>query len=122
MLREINTPADQEDSSYTAWRHELEHAERQRMISEAAYYRFVRRGYTHGSDLDDWLAAEAELLSGRLEQQPIPATDAADLEVHQGSFHNPREDEMMKRVIRKHPQRDIPMVEGIDPQDAPLKE
>lgn len=122
MLRETNSPADQGDGSYTTWRRDLEHAERQRMISEAAYYRFVRRGYAHGGDLDDWLAAEAELLSGRQELQSMPAADAADPGVHQGSSHSPREDEAMKRVIRKHPQRDIPMVEGIDPQDAPLKE
>jgi hypothetical protein len=122
MLRETNAPADQEDSSYTTWRHDVEHTERQRMISEAAYYRFMRRGYAHGGDLDDWLAAEAELLSGGLELQSIAAADTSDLEVHQGSSHSSREDEAMKRVIRKHPQRDIPMVEGIDPQDAPLKE
>lgn len=35
--------------------------ERQRMIAEAAYYRAERRGFTGGSDVEDWLAAEAEV-------------------------------------------------------------
>jgi hypothetical protein len=35
--------------------------ERQRMIREAAYYRHVRRNFAAGHELDDWLAAEAEV-------------------------------------------------------------
>jgi hypothetical protein len=31
-------------------------------------------------------------------------------------------DEAMKRIIRQHPQRDIPRVEGIEPGEAPPKE
>jgi hypothetical protein len=31
-------------------------------ISDAAYYRWQRRGYNHGHDRSDWLAAEQELL------------------------------------------------------------
>ena len=34
---------------------------RHRMISEAAYRRYVQRGYADGYDLDDWLQAEAEI-------------------------------------------------------------
>ena len=34
---------------------------RHRMISEAAYHRYARRGYADGYDLDDWLQAEAEV-------------------------------------------------------------
>ncbi len=34
---------------------------RQRMIEEAAYARFVARGYAHGYSLIDWLEAEAEV-------------------------------------------------------------
>ncbi|MFN7086988.1 MAG: DUF2934 domain-containing protein [Burkholderiales bacterium] len=36
-------------------------AERHRMIAEAAYYRALRRGFHGGSDLEDWLEAEAEI-------------------------------------------------------------
>ncbi len=34
---------------------------RQARIREAAYARFESRGRLHGHDMDDWLAAEAEL-------------------------------------------------------------
>jgi hypothetical protein len=34
---------------------------RHRMISEAAYMLYARRGYEAGYDLDDWLQAEAEV-------------------------------------------------------------
>lgn len=105
----------------TDWRHELEHGERQRMIREAAYYRFMRRGYAHGHDLEDWLAAEAELFSPSPEPQAVEALETA-FEVQQHSFYSSRKDEVMKRIIKKHPQRGIPQIEGIDPQEAPLKE
>lgn len=50
-------------------------AARQKMISEAAYYRAQRRGFAPGRELDDWLAAETEIAGYFLEQQP----DAAEL-------------------------------------------
>ena len=34
---------------------------RHRMISEAAYRRYAQRGFVEGFDLEDWLAAEAEV-------------------------------------------------------------
>lgn len=36
-------------------------ADRERMIAEAAYYRAERRGFAPGAEVDDWLAAEAEI-------------------------------------------------------------
>lgn len=33
-------------------------------IAMRAYERFVSRGYVHGHDVEDWLAAEAELDTG----------------------------------------------------------
>lgn len=35
--------------------------ERGRMIAEAAYFRSANRGYEPGHELEDWLAAEAEV-------------------------------------------------------------
>lgn len=35
--------------------------ERLAMIAESAYYRAERRGFMPGYDLEDWLAAEAEI-------------------------------------------------------------
>ena len=36
---------------------------RHELIAEAAYYNAERRGFTPGRELDDWLAAEAELIA-----------------------------------------------------------
>jgi hypothetical protein len=35
--------------------------ERERHIREAAYFKAERRGFAPGHELDDWLAAEAEI-------------------------------------------------------------
>lgn len=35
--------------------------ERRRMIAEAAYFHAEHRGFAVGGELDDWLAAEAEI-------------------------------------------------------------
>ncbi|MGH8308963.1 MAG: DUF2934 domain-containing protein [Steroidobacteraceae bacterium] len=46
----------------------VEPARRTAMIAEGAYYRAERRGFDPGHELDDWLAAEAEIdqaLAGR---------------------------------------------------------
>ena len=40
---------------------EMAETERQTMIAEAAYYRSAARGFVPGHELDDWLAAEAEI-------------------------------------------------------------
>jgi hypothetical protein len=40
------------------------------MVAEAAYYRAEKRGFAPGQELDDWLAAEAEIAQYFLEQQP----------------------------------------------------
>ena len=44
--------------------------EHQRMIAEAAYYRAERSGFEAGHELEDWLAAEAEIVTHSLEQKP----------------------------------------------------
>jgi hypothetical protein len=36
-------------------------ADRRQMIAEAAYLRAERRGFAPGGELEDWLAAEAEV-------------------------------------------------------------
>jgi len=45
---------------------------RQRLIAEAAYYRAEKRSFAPGCELDDWLAAEAEITSDSLQQQSAP--------------------------------------------------
>ncbi len=36
------------------------------MTAEAAYYRAMQRGFAPGHELEDWLAAEEEVLSNRM--------------------------------------------------------
>lgn len=95
---------------------------RERMIGEAAYYHYVHRGFTPGHALDDWLAAEADFERANMRRQP-PEPDM-DLEygMQQGGARGFAEDEALKRMIKRHPRRDIPMIESIEPEDAPLKE
>jgi hypothetical protein len=52
---------------------DLEPEVRYRMLSEAAYHRYVDRGCEEGYDVDDWAAAEAEL-----DHQLCGAVKAAD--------------------------------------------
>ncbi len=42
----------------------LERDVRHEMIAHAAYYRAQRRGFAPGHELEDWLAAEAEVDTG----------------------------------------------------------
>jgi hypothetical protein len=39
-------------------------------IAKRAYELFMARGGAHGSDLDDWLLAESELVRAKLTRQP----------------------------------------------------
>lgn len=48
-------------------------AARQGMVAEAAYYRAQKRGFVPGREIDDWLAAEAEISAYFLEQEPAAA-------------------------------------------------
>ncbi|MGA7950798.1 MAG: DUF2934 domain-containing protein [Thiobacillaceae bacterium] len=94
--------------------------DRQRMIEEAAYYRYVQRGFANGHDLEDWLAAEAELDEMNA-QQAAQSGELEEFEAQQSGVHGFRRDEALKRIIRQHPQRGITQVEGIEPQEAPAK-
>jgi predicted acyl esterase len=51
---------------------------RHRMISEAAYRRYVARGYEDGYDVDDWLMAEADVDHLLLKGAEPSAGGAAD--------------------------------------------
>ncbi len=80
--------------------------ERRRMIEEAAYGRYVQRGYAHGRDLEDWLIAEAHvdrIISRQLQRRPI---DVPELEVQQSGGRSPARDDAMKRLVKQHPLRD----------------
>jgi hypothetical protein len=50
------------DTGFTIAAHDETLAElRHRLISDAAYARYVGRGYADGYDVEDWLEAEAEV-------------------------------------------------------------
>ena len=44
-------------------RAEVSPEELRKLISEAAYYRAKQRGFTPGHELEDWIQAEAEVMS-----------------------------------------------------------
>ena len=92
------------------------------MIGEAAYYRSSRRGFVPGHELDDWLAAEADIERASFRQQPPEPDTVEEYGMQQGGPLGRAEDEALKRIIRQHPRRDIPRIESIEPEDAPLKE
>jgi hypothetical protein len=95
---------------------------RQNMIGEAAYYRYVHRGYAPGHDLDDWLEAEADFERTSVRRQPPEPAAIAEFEMQQSGARGAAADEALKRMIKRHPRRDIPMIESVEPEDAPLKE
>jgi DUF2934 family protein len=122
MARMNVVPVSQEGQALIASGVRVEPNERERMIREAAYYQYVQRGFAHGYDIDDWLAAEAHVDQQILERQLPELGETIEFGVQQSATHGRWQDEALKRVIKQHPRRDIPRVEGMDPQDAPLKE
>jgi len=97
-------------------------AQRELMIREAAYFRYVQRGYEPGHDIDDWIAAEAELFSEESVQLPPESTETMELNVQESAVHGFGQDDVLKRIVRQHPRKGIPQVESVDPVDAPPKE
>lgn len=122
MARETRTPANQRGDPGITWRGTVSLEQREAMIREAAYSRYAQRGYAHGHDLDDWLAAEAELGGGTPEQPPGSAEFPLGLEVQQSGVHGAAEDDELKRIVKQHPQKAIAQVESIEQEKAPFKE
>jgi len=97
-------------------------AQRESLIREAAYLLYVQRGFEPGHDLDDWLAAEAEIFSEESVLQSPESTKTTELNVQGSAVHGFGQDDALKRIIKQHPRKGIPQVESVDPQDAPPKE
>lgn len=55
------TKKSNKSPSAKAWQAGKSEEDRQEMISTAAYYRAERRGFNGGDEVQDWLAAEAEI-------------------------------------------------------------
>lgn len=88
----------------------------------------MQRGYASGHELDDWLAAEADFEQTRLTEQASRRQSAPDTDMleefgmQHGGSRSPAQDEVLKRIIRGHPRREIPRIESMEPEDAPSKE
>ena len=76
------------------------------MIGEAAYYHYVHRGFAPGHDLEDWLAAEADFERMTARRPPHESAEIAEFEVQQSGARGPAVVETLKRMIKRHPQRD----------------
>jgi hypothetical protein len=112
MTAEENSDAGKPEAPGVLWRGYFSLADREERIRLAAYYRYLERGRGPGHELDDWLAAEAEIEHGRAVAMPAAPAGA---EWQQGSRHAAHEDEALKRLIRQHPRQAIPRVEDVEP-------
>jgi hypothetical protein len=118
MAKQTRPPVDPRNDPAMTWRGAFSLEQREAMIRDAAYYHYARRGYAHGHDLEDWLAAEAEIERIASEAPEFPP----DTAMQQSSAHGAGKDDELKRIIRQHPQKGIPQIESVEPADAPFKE
>lgn len=118
MAKQTPTPVNPQGAPEITWRRAFSLEQREAMIRDAAYYHYAKRGYAPGHELEDWLAAEAEIERGMAESEEFPP----DTVVHQSSVHGAGMDDELKRIVRQHPQKGIPQIESIEPEKAPFKE
>lgn len=96
--------------------------QRDNMIREAAYFRYVQRDPVPGHDLDDWFAAEAELFGGEARPQPPEPAETAEFGGQESGVHGFWKEDALKGIVKQHPRKGIPQVESMEPQEAPPKE
>jgi hypothetical protein len=112
-------PAAQPAPTPVTWRGAYSLEEREAMIRDAAYFHYAKRGYVPGHELEDWLAAEAELER----EAAAPSTPiSTDIEVQQSGVRGAGKDEKIKQTVKRSPRKAIPQIEGIEPENAPFKE
>lgn len=117
MAKQKRSPVTPQSGPGITWQaYSLE--QRELMIRDAAYYHYAERGYAPGHELDDWLAAEAEI-ERRTENAAEFPPDAA---IQQSGIHGARMDDELKRIVRQHPQTGIPQIESVESEQAPFKE
>lgn len=115
MPRPSRTAQTKPEAPNVTWHgyHTVE--ERETMIREAAYFRYLEHGCCDGHDVEDWLEAEVEIDHGAAESiQALP-----DYEMQQSSRHGPASDDKLKRAVKQHPRKAIPQVESVEPAEAP---
>ena len=118
MATQTRRTVEQHNAPDITWRGAFSLEQREKMIREAAYYRYAQRGYTPGHELDDWYEAEAALEHMTDEFAEFPP----DIEMQQSGVHGARKDDELKRAVRQHPQKAIPQIESVEPENAPFKE
>jgi hypothetical protein len=118
MAKQTPTPVNPQSDPDITWRGAFSLEQREAMIRDAAYYHYAKRGYAPGHELEDWLAAEAEIERGMVESEEFPP----GAEVQQSGAHGAGMDDELKRIVRQHPQKGIPQIESIEPEKAPFKE
>jgi len=118
MANPTRAASDPRTAPDITWRGAFSLEQREAMIRDAAYYHYAKRGYAPGHELDDWLAAEAEI--ERI--APESPAFAADADVQQSGLHGAGRDEELKRIVRQHPQKAIPQIESVEPDQAPFRE
>ena len=123
MAKQQRTSSNPSSDAAITWRGSFSLEQREAMIREAAFNRYAQRGYVPGHEIEDWLAAESEIETGLSAPQPgEPSEYALESGAQQSGAHGPWEDDALKRAIKRHPQKAIPQVEGIEPDKAPSKE
>lgn len=90
--------------------HQISAEERLRMIREVAYSFYERRGFVHGHDLEDWIEAEAHVDRILSKQGNPESIEMPEGDLQQSGGRSIIRDEMMKRILKQHPQRDVPKV------------
>jgi len=55
-------------------------------------------------------------------KQPRKPRRQLEPELQQSDHHGKIRDDELKRIVRQHPQRDIPRLESVEPPEAPPKE
>jgi hypothetical protein len=118
MAKQTRKTVDPRNDPDITWRGAFSLEQREAMIRDAAYYHYVQRSHTPGHDLDDWLAAEAEIERMASASPEFPP----DTEVQQSSIHGAGKDDALKRIVKQHPQKGIPQIESVDPKNAPFRE
>ena len=118
MAKQKRPPVTPQSGLGITWRGAYSLEQREAMIRDAAYYHYAKRGYAPGHELDDWLAAEAEIERRTEEAAEFPS----DTAVQQSSVRGAGIDDELKRIVRQHPQRAIPQIESIELEQAPFKE
>lgn len=104
MAKHTQTAINPGDDPAITWHGHFSLGQREAMLREAAYYRYIQRGYADGHDMEDWLVAEAELDHGTSELQPAePAEYPLEADAQQSSVRGPWADEKMKKAIKHQP-------------------